>query len=351
MGAALVLALSLSACSGGGGSAASTQATTQEPRSSPAQSASAGPSVTLAQPNLPKMRTPAEAGGEGIKATTEADWTLVAYGRAWITGLGSGPGGAVGVFDARSGHKLGSVPVPQGPCASMDAGFGAVWTATCDERGVSRIDPRTNAVTGFVAVAVPPDGESSIGAGEGGVWAISDGSQCSACQVAKIDPRSMKIVSRYDIPEGASAVRAGLGGVWLTYFDSDQVLRLDPKTGSVVASIDVARGPRFFDVGVGGVWVMAQSDGALCDIDPQTNGLVGCTQIDRLGVDGGDLTVGAGWVWFRGSAELVAQVDPHTGRVIARFGPGQGSGSASGGSGELWISAHDVATVYRIPVD
>jgi streptogramin lyase len=57
----------------------------------------------------------------------------------------------------------------------------------------------------------------------------------------------------------------------------------------------------------------------------------------------------SGYVWFRGSRELVAQVDP-SGRVVRRIGTGEGSGSASAGSGQLWISAHDVATLYRVPV-
>jgi streptogramin lyase len=307
--------------------------------------------VSLAQPELPKMQTPAAAGGEHIGATQDADWTLVAYGRAWIKGLDSGGFGmGIGVFDARSGRRIGSVSVPQGPCAAMDAGFGSILTATCEHRGVSRINPGTDRVTGHVAVSVPSDGESSIGTGEGGVWAISDGGQCSACQIVEIDPRTMKIVQRFTVPSDASAVRAGLGGVWVTYYGSDQVLRLDPTNGTVVATIHVALGPRFFDVGDGAVWVMAQIDGAACHIDPNMNRLVACIQIDSAGVEGGDLTIGDGWVWFRGSDELVAQLDPHSGKVVARIGPGQGSGSASVGSGELWISAHDVASVYRIPV-
>ena len=144
--------------------------------------------------------------------------------------------------------------------------------------------------------------------------------------------------------------RAGQGGVWLTYADSDSVMRLDPSTGKTVATIPVASEPRFFDVGAGAVWVMAQKAGALCRIDPAGNRLVGCTVIDRGGVEGGDLTVGDGNVWFRGSDELVAQVDPKSGEVVRRIGTAEGSGSASAGSGQLWISAQDVAKLYRVPV-
>jgi streptogramin lyase len=111
----------------------------------------------------------------------------------------------------------------------------------------------------------------------------------------------------------------------------------------------VASAPRFFDLGAGAVWVMAQSAEALCSIDPAGNRLVGCTVIDHGGVEGGDLTIGDGFVWFRGTEALVAQVDP-SGQVVRRIGIGEGSGSASAGSGQLWISAHDVAKLYRVPV-
>jgi hypothetical protein len=99
-----------------------------------------------------------------------------------------------------------------------------------------------------------------------------------------------------------------------------------------------------------GVGVYDARAGALCPIDPAGNRLVGCTVIDPAGVDGGDLTVGNGFVWFRGTEALVAQVDPKSGRVVRRIGTGEGSGSTGAGSGQLWISAHDMAKLYRVPV-
>jgi hypothetical protein len=38
------------------------------------------------------------------------------------------------------------------------------------------------------------------------------------------------------------------------------------------------------------------------------------------------------------------------GRVVRRIGAGEGSGSAGAGAGQLWISAHDVEKLYRVPV-
>jgi virginiamycin B lyase len=335
----VLLAAVVAGCSDDGGGTGASPATTSTSSAPPT-------SVALSEPKLPAIQSVAEAGGATIKASRDADWTLVAHGRAWVSGLGKG----VGVYDARTGRSLGSVAVPQGPCAATDEGFGAVWTATCEPGGISRIDPATSRVTGHLDLPMTSDGESSIGVGEGAVWVLIDSSACRLCVLARIDPETLEVTNRYPVPGGASAVRAGLGGVWITNYQTDSLLRLDPSTGKIVATIPVASGPRFFDVGAGAVWVMAQSAGALCHIDPAGNRLVGCTVIDQEGVQGGDLTVGNGFVWFRGTEALVAQVEPKRGRVVRRIGPGEGSGSAAAGSGQLWISAHDVSKLYRVPV-
>jgi len=69
---------------------------------------------------------------------------------------------------------------------------------------------------------------------------------------------------------------------------------------------------------------MAQRAGALCRIDPADNRPVGCTVIDPAGVDGGDLTVGNGFVWFRGTEALVARsTQERTGRPADRTRRGQ----------------------------
>ena len=336
----VVIALLLSSCSGGDGNDSSSVA----PGSTSASTGSA--TSPTGEAGLPPITTIREAGGQTIKSRSSADWVLVASGRAWVSGVGRG----IGFYDASTGRLQGSVAVPQGPCASMDEGFGSVWTATCVERGIARIDPESGTVTAWTAVDVPGDGESSIGAGEGCVWAIADGEECIRCVLVRIDPRRVKIIDSFDITEGGTAVRAGEGGVWITYVDDNKVLRVDPKTGEIVAEIDVGLSPRFFDVGVGGVFVMNQLEGSVSHIDPRSDTVVATIPVDELGISGGDLTVGEGFVWLRASEELVAQIDPTSDRVVARIGSPQGSGSASAGGGQLWISAHDVATLYRVPV-
>lgn len=339
---ALVLALALVACRDGDGETSSASPTPRE-----GQTPSPQP-----ERELPDITSVRQADGEAIRAPSSADWILVDFGRAWVSAMGGG----VGFYDAETGRLQGSVAVPQGPCASMDSGFGGVWTATCGKRGVARIDPQTGKVTGWLAVDVPAEGESSIGAGEGGIWAIADGDGCSGCVLARIDPEIVEITDTYDVPEGATAVRAGLGGIWITYYAEDRVVHVDPETGEVVAEIDVGSGPRFLDVGEGGVWVMDQVDGSVSHVDPTSDSVVATIPVDPDEIFGGDVLVGEGFVWLRANAELVAQIDPATDRVVARIGSPQASGSAHASDGQLWISAHFEndrgwhAVLYRIPL-
>ena len=304
------------------------------------------------EPELPEITSVREVGAEAIRAPSSADWILLDSGRAWVSAMGDG----IGVYDAETGRLEGSVAVPEEPCAGMDSGFGAVWTATCGERGVARIDPESGEMTGWVAVDVPTDGESSIGAGENAIWAIADGDGCSGCVLVRIDPETVEITDTYDVPEGGTAVRAGLGGVWVTYFNESRVVRVGPETGEVVARIDVGSGPRFLDVGEGGVWVMNQTDGSVSHVDPTSNEVVATIPVDAEAIFGGDVAVGEGFVWLRASSELVAQIDPATDRVVARIGSPQASGGVDASEGQLWIAGHVEkpqgwrAVLYRIPL-
>ena len=165
----------------------------------------------------------------------------------------------------------------------------------------------------------------------------------------RVDPTRLRITDRYDIPPYATAVRAGEGAVWVVYQGDGALIRVDPNTGKVADPIGLGLDPLFFDVGEGGVWVMNQVDGSISHVDPKKDAVVATIALDKR-IQGGDLTVGEGSVWVRASDELVARIDPATDRLVARIGKSAGSGSASAGDGYLWISAHDVAEVYRVPI-
>jgi hypothetical protein len=68
-------------------------------------------------------------------------------------------------------------------------------------------------------------------------------------------------------------------------------------------------------------------------------------------VEGGDIAYGGGYVWPRISAALVAKLDGTTGELLTTYGPASGSGSVAADDDAAWVSAHDVTSVWRPPLD
>lgn len=297
-----------------------------------------------------------EAGA--TRLTVTADWLAVAEGSAWAA-AGSG----VERFDGRDGSVVTSVPVPDGICLGFDVAFGAVWAGASPAGAPSLV--RIDAATGKVVATIPLkiaaiQCESSVGAGEGAIWLISTPPDRV---LLKVDPATNEVEATFPMPpedpDGLrpantdfGGLRAGYGGVWIADQGHDAVLRLSPADGSIVARVPLGSGsgPRFLAIGEGAVWVLNQTDGTVARIDPTKNSVVATVHASATSVDGGDIAVGCGAVWARVSDELVAQIDPATNEVVARYGPPAGSGSVACGDGVLWLSAHDVNAIWRMPL-
>ena len=283
-----------------------------------------------------------------IKIAAFGDWLAAGADGVWLSVPGERK---VRRLDPRTGAVKATISVPQDPCEATDVGFGDLWTATCGTPGLARINPATNKVNGFVRLAIPSslDGEGSVGAGVRGVWLVVDGPKCFGCRVARVSPTSLRVIARIPVREGAAAVRVGYGAVWVTNPALNLVQKISPRTNRVVATTKVAGGPRFFAVGEGAVWTLNQGTGAVTRLAPATAKVTANVQANVVG-GGGDMTVGGGWAWARGTAALLTRIDPRTNKVAERYGPSSGSGAATVGYGALWISAHDVRTVWRLPL-
>ena len=303
---------------------------------SPEPAATPRPAASVALPDPVNIN---DAGALAIRATPGTDWVVLVDGKAWVAGTGAG----IGVFDA-TGELVESIAIG-GWCAAMDTGFGAVWSATCEPSGLVRIDATTQKVDRIKFEEPIPDSEASVGAGEGAVWVVV-GHQADT--LLGIDPESLEISHRFPIPIESAAVRAGLGAVWVTRPFSNELLRVDPASGETVA-IPVGPAPRFLALGEGAVWVMNQRDGSVSRIDPATATVVATIDVGR-DIRGGDIAVGGGSVWVRGGPELLARIDPATNRVTERYGPDAGSGSVAADDDAVWITAHDVETIWRLPL-
>ena len=165
------------------------------------------------------------AGAKQIRIT--GDWLAAGRGGIWLSGMHE-----IYRLSPRNGRKVATIPVPQGPCQATDVGAGAVWTVTCDVPGLAKIDTKRNRVARHVALPVSVDyfGEGSIGVGAGAVWLVTDGPDCTACRVSRVNPVSLKVTAEIPVRIGAASVRVGAGSVWVANPVEDVVQLIDPKT-------------------------------------------------------------------------------------------------------------------------
>jgi virginiamycin B lyase len=272
------------------------------------------------------------------------DWIEIAEGSVWISN-----GSFMQRFNPDTNDLVAEVELDK-PCAAFTIGFGSVWVASCGKQAIVRINLEDNKIGATIPVGIANE-EGSIVAAENGVWVLSDAKGI----LSRIDPRTNQVIARIPVKPNSFAVMAGYGSIWITNTgDPDagtktagSIQRIDPKTNKVVATINVGKGPRFLAVGEGGVWTINQIDGSVSRIDPKTNTLVSSLFCDVAGT-GGDIAIGGGFVWVRAKNKLLLAIDPSTNGVIASFGPPSGSGAVRASANAVWVSSHDINTVWKL---
>ena len=314
-----------------------------EPSSAPIASV---PIATQSHGNGPAVGggpVPIESlGAIRIGVTGEPDWIALAGGAAYTAVVGG-----LRKIDAATGKVDGLVPIDDVICLALDVGFDSLWAGGCDKHQLHRIVPTSGLpFTPPIDLPIPAiREESSIAAGEGGVWIVS-----SDHRLVRVDP----VTNRADpdpwpLPESAAAIRAGLGSLWVTVPATDTLLKLSPADPSTSQAIKVGDGPRFLTIGFDAVWVMDQGSGTVTRVDG-TGAVVTTITVSDLPIQGGDIAAGGGYVWVRTEQDLVVRIDPRTNTVNARFGPPSGSGSVAADDNALWVTAHDVDSVWRMPL-
>jgi virginiamycin B lyase len=324
---------------GCGGDDSSTLTTTAAPP------ASSSAPITTAAPDLPEAQGIEDvAGATTIEATPNPDWITIAGGAAWVANVSSGIVG----YDLASAAIVADLPLVGDACLAMDATADSLFVGDCGATTLVRIDVDTRSIVATVSLPFARLAEeSSIAASDEAVWVLSGGAER---QIARVDQAGDVVTGTFAAPTGSSAMRFLDGSLWVSDADGALVHRLDPTTGVEQATIDVGAGARFMAAGEGGLWVMNNTAGTVSFIDPSTNAVTATIAVSSNRIDGGDIAVGGGFVWARVSDVVVTQIDPTTMSVVARFGPRAGSGSVAADDNAVWVSAHDVTTVWRVPL-
>jgi hypothetical protein len=249
---------------------------------------------------------------------------------------------------------------------AVAAAAGAVWVA--DGCAVARVDPRTNKITGRVAIGErdPQDDACrvlglSIGP-EGSVWVAT------TTVLVRADRAGRRIAATLPLaPSGTPAAAAGAIWVpccWVAKSERASLpllgwlLRVDPATDRVTARIPLPGGhPKAVGAGQGGIWVAGYRDRqdrpgeviehapVLWRVDPATNQVVSSfsplgSPIALLGSDASPPSVLAshGAVFMSDpSTGVVWQVDPNQHRFIGSIAISQG-GPLAAAAGVVWAS-------------
>jgi peptide/nickel transport system substrate-binding protein len=291
---------------------------------------------------------------------------------------------SVAAIDTHTNRVVADVPVGARP-SGVAFGSGALWVANLDDQTVSRVDPRALRTLRTLSVGDPPTG---IAAARGAVWVVDSSASSNFVSVrridprfdaiarpvrlgnvvpgtpgavaargdalwvapysgalARLDPRTGRVVKQLDPNAAPAAVGVGAGAVWVTDNIADNVTRVD-STG-LVRSLAVGHGPSGIAVGDGGVWVADTGDDAVVRIDADTRAATTTIPVGNAPVG---VAIGAGSVWVANSGDgTVTRIDPKTARPIATVTVGGSPQAIAVADGRAWVTvdAQTLPTVGR----
>jgi TolB protein len=295
----------------------------------------------------------------------EPNEIAIGEGAVWVTTVD-----AVVRLDPQTADVVARIDIAEADSAipgggeGIAVGFGSVWVANpvftdSDPRfpqgttgGVARLDPATNRpVDSVVFTDRTP---TQVAVGEGAVWMTTGDA------VTRLDPETLEIEATISVNRRPgdpfpvlTDIAAGEGAVWVGLgveppHPGNAVARIDPRTNRVVAFVELVGRVGDVAIGEGAVWATEEEPEFVVRIDPTTNSEA--ARIDLPGADG--LATGRGSVWA-GFVDLpggVAMIDPSINqelRVITLEGEPT---DVAVGEGVVWAVAHAKSAVFRIPV-
>jgi virginiamycin B lyase len=275
-------------------------------------------------------------------STTSAPRAVIASsGQTTAANAGALPRGGQVVARIRLGH---GAPAPLGGGA-FTVGEGAVWAMSDVESTLMRIDPARNVVVARIKVSPP----GAIAAGDGAVWL----SYPSENTVSRIDPATNKVTARIGVGLQPDGIAVSPGAVWVADAGGPSVSRIDPATNHVVATIRV--GPKLaccaehmsLAATSGALWAAVPNANRIVRVDPTTNSVVATIKLPYC--PAGYLVADESAVWSAGGgcADLVGRIDPGTGKLTAKVAEPHPVGLALA-FGSVWVAVIDSANVDQI---
>ena len=257
---------------------------------------------------------------------------VVGEGAYWVTNADDH---SVSRIDPSTRAVVDTIAVGSSP-NGITTGAGAVWVTNSLDGTVSRIDPDINAEVQTSDVGNFPVG---IAYAAGSIWVANVGDGTI------IENRRAERRTQEDAPVAATELAVGGGALWASQRAVSRVARIDPKTAKVVQEIPVGNGPLGIAFGHGAVWVVNSLDGTVSRIDPETNAVAAAIPTGNgptsVAVD--DRSV---WVSNQFDGTLV-RIDPRTNRVVRTVTVGNRPQGVSIAAGMALVSVRQSGTEHR----
>ncbi|HTE45071.1 MAG TPA: YncE family protein [Gemmatimonadaceae bacterium] len=154
-----------------------------------------------------------------IATGKRSDVVVAGFGSIWVA---SSAEGVVARIDPATNRVVSRINVGPSP-KFMAAGEGAVWVQNRGDGSVSRIDPATGREIARIQAHAPTQwGDIAVGAGA--VWLAVNG-----MPVTRIDPRTNAVTHQFVGGDGADAIRFGAGALWVADHQHGDLWRIDAK--------------------------------------------------------------------------------------------------------------------------
>jgi len=274
-----------------------------------------------------------------FKIAGSPDWSVVTKDSVWVT---TGRADHV-VQMVEATNKVGFIVDVARPCSGLADGFGSIWSPSCKDHAVMRIDPATGKVIAKIA-ADPANSEGGITVGDGAVWIVTKPST-----LVRIDPATNAVVKTIPLPSESENPMFSDGFIWVSSYGHDELLKVDPDAGKIVATIPVGPKPRFLTAGAGSIWTLNQGDGTGSRVDAKTGKVLATIPCGIQG-GGGEITFGDGFVWATMFDFPLTKIDPATSKVAAQWG-GPGGDGIRFGFHSVWLSNGAMGSVWRLSPD
>jgi streptogramin lyase len=274
----------------------------------------------------------------------------VAFGSVWVA---NGPTMTVTRLDPRTDAVTATISTPD-PASVVSAGAGAIWVTSFPGNSLTQIDPQLNRVTRTISLAPKGAGPIGVTVFRGFVW-VANHNGDPTTSVTKIDPTTMRVVDVIPVGNTNSAgpvwLVSSAGSIWTNVNSSPNVVvRINPRTDRVVATIPAPGACTQLAANDTSVWGASGEDPScppgVTRIDPATN-KVTKTFHDLGATDALALYQGSLWYGTTFNRTL-GRIDTRTNKVVSVLNMPGPAFNMTAGAHAIWTTDRDDEKLFKV---